>query len=71
MTRLVVGFFLVGFFCSAQARTCNPDEGVPPEPCDPNTCLLPECACADSEPDIPLAERPQVSIIMKNLIPYQ
>ena len=71
MTRLVVGFILLGFFCSAQSRTCNPDEGVPPEPCDPNTCLLPDCACSDSEPDIPLAERPQVSIIMKNRILYE
>ena len=60
MARFVVVVVLLGLFCSAESRTCNPDEGVPPGPCDPSTCLLPDCACAETEPDVPLADRPQV-----------
>ena len=60
MARFVVVVVLLGLFCSAESRTCNPDEGVPPGPCDPITCLLPDCACAETEPDVPLADRPQV-----------
>ena len=62
MTRLVVGFFLLGVLCSVQARKCDPNEGTEPLPCDPSVCVLPDCACETSEPDIPLADRPQVSI---------
>ena len=28
--------------------------------CDPNTCKLPDCACTDTEPDVPVGERPQI-----------
>ena len=64
MTRLVVGFFLLGALCSVQARKCDPNEGTEPLPCDPSVCVLPDCACETSEPDIPLADRPQVSILI-------
>ena len=64
MTRLVVGFFLLGVLCSVQARKCDPNEGTEPLPCDPSVCVLPDCACETSEPDIPLADRPQVSILI-------
>ena len=60
MARLVVGLFLLGFLYCTHARKCNPDEGVEPTQCDPNICMPPDCACEESEPDIPLAERPQV-----------
>ena len=65
MTRLVVGFFLLGVLCSVQARKCDPNEGTDPLPCDPSVCLLPDCACETTEPDIPLADRPQVSILIR------
>ena len=61
MARLLINFFLlVKVLCCVNARTCNPDEGIAPESCDPNICVLPDCACEESEPDIPLADRPQV-----------
>jgi len=63
MTRLVVGFFLLGVLCSVQARKCDPNEGTEPLPCDPSVCVLPDCACETSEPDIPLADRPQIVYI--------
>ena len=63
MVRLVIGFVLFGVICSVKSRTCSPDEGITPGPCDENICLLPDCVCEESEPDVPLAERPQV--IMK------
>ena len=28
--------------------------------CDQATCELPDCACPGSEPEVPLADRPQV-----------
>ena len=65
MTRLVVRFFLLGVLCSVQARKCDPNEGTDPLPCDPSVCLLPDCACETTEPDIPLADRPQVSILIR------
>ena len=61
MARLLINFLLfVKVLCCVNARTCNPDEGIAPESCDPNICVLPDCACEESEPDIPLADRPQV-----------
>jgi len=45
--------------CYVYARECEPP-GIEPPPCDPASCLLPNCACETSEPDIPLAERPQI-----------
>ena len=50
-------FYMVSY---ANSRECNPDEGTNPGSCDPNVCKLPDCACEQSEPDIPLVERPQV-----------
>ena len=65
MARIVVvGFFFIGTLFCVHARTCNPDEGVVPGPCDPSVCLLPECACEESEPEIPLADRPQVGDLL-------
>ena len=61
MARLVIGIFFFGLLCFAQARKCDPDEGTDPLPCDPSVCVLPDCACETSEPDIPLADRPQVN----------
>ena len=60
MARLVVEFFLLGIICCAYARKCDPIDGVTPEPCDPTKCVLPDCACEQSDPAIPLAQRPQV-----------
>ena len=53
----VLLFFMVSY---ATSRECNPDDGTNPGPCDPNVCKLPDCACEKSEPDVPLADRPQV-----------
>ena len=61
MARLVIGLFFLGVLCSVQARKCDPDEGTDPLPCDPSVCVLPDCACETSEPDISLADRPQVN----------
>ena len=65
MTRtVVVGFLFIGTLFCGHARICNPDEGVEPGPCDPSVCLLPECACEQSEPEVPLADRPQVGDLL-------
>ena len=63
MARIIICFVLFGLICSVQSRTCNPDEGIQPGPCDGSTCFLSDCACEESEPDVPLAERPQVIMI--------
>ena len=60
MTRLVVIAVLLGLSFSVDARTCDPNEGTEPLPCDPNVCTPPECACETTEPEVPLADRPQV-----------
>ena len=66
MMRTVVIVFLLGLSSVAYARTCDPDEGTEPTPCDPNVCVPPECACETTEPEVPLADRPQVQPINPN-----
>ena len=60
MTRLVVIAVLLGLSISVHARTCDPNEGTAPLPCDPNVCSPPDCACEQTEPEVLLADRPQV-----------
>lgn len=64
MIRLVVGAVLLGLLSSAYGRTCDPDEGTEPLPCDPNVCFPPDCACETTEPEVPLADRPQVNLFL-------
>ena len=79
MTRLVVIAVLLGLSFSVHARTCDPNEGTEPLPCDPNVCTPPECACETTEPEVPLADRPQVimhsrmfgTIYITRLISYE
>jgi len=60
MIRLVAGAVLLGLLSSAYGRTCDPDEGTEPLPCDPNVCFPPDCACETTEPKVTLADRPQI-----------
>ena len=60
MARLVVIAVLLAVSISVDARTCDPNEGTAPLPCDPNVCTPPDCACETTEPEVPLADRPQV-----------
>ena len=60
MTRLVVIAVLLGLSFSVHARTCDPNEGTEPLPCDPKNCTPPACACETTEPEVLLADRPQV-----------
>jgi len=39
--------------------SCKPEDYAPPCPTD-GSCKLPDCACPGSEPDVPLADRPQI-----------
>ena len=58
MYRKLVIVFIIGMLHNALANECIPP-GVEPERCN-SECQLPDCACEESEPDVPLAERPQV-----------
>ena len=59
MCRLFLLFLFIGVTMSfAYAADCVPP-GVDPQKCNAD-CQLPDCACEESEPDIPLNERPQV-----------
>jgi len=60
MTRLVVIAILLGLSFSVHARTCDPNEGTEPLPCDPKNCTPPACACETTEPEVLLADRPQI-----------
>ena len=62
MTRLVVIAVLLGLSISVHARTCDPNEGTDPLPCDPKVCTPPDCACETTEPEVLLADRPQVTL---------
>ena len=54
--RLFWVVLLFGGLCQA-ANYC--DNNAAPS-CDPNACQLPDCACTDTEPDMPVDQRPQI-----------
>ena len=63
MIRQALTIFIIGVIYSVLARDCI-SPGVEPQKCN-SDCQLPDCACEESEPDVALAERPQVIFFYK------
>ena len=49
---------LLDVICKCQAANFCDDYATPS--CDPNACQLPDCACTDTEPNVPVNKRPQI-----------
>ena len=50
----------VSFFAISLAENIDCPNGSEQLSCDPSQCQLPDCACAGTEPDLDVSQRPQI-----------